>query len=243
MSDADLYELLQALGLVRIAEILKERLAFAQQNKWTIKRILKDLLTEERIYRQDRRLRGRIKRAHIPEQWTLETFPYDRQPGIDRQLINELAELDFVKTGTNLVFIALTGRGKSGLASSLLLKALLNGYTGMLQSTQEILDDLHRSIADRKTKYLLNKYSTMDVLVADEIGYLNLNDDQVNLFFKLMDNRYQRGKSTIITTNLGYDDWSPHFRNSPMVEPLKSRIKQRCVTITIDGPDLRSPAR
>lgn len=242
MSDTDLDGLLQALGLVRIAAILKDRLAFAQQNKWTYRRLLKELLAEELADRQERRLRSRINRARIREQWTLETFPFDRQTGVDRKLIYELAELDFVKAGTNIVFIGRTGVGKSGLASGLLLKALLNGHTGMMQSTQEILDDLNRSIADRKTKYLLMKLSNMDVLVADEIGYLHLNEDQVNLFFKLMDNRYQKGKSTIITTNLGYDDWGQHFKNAPMVEPLKSRIRQRCVTITIEGPDLRSPA-
>lgn len=242
MRDEELLDLLKELRLIRVAEILKARLAVCQKQKWSYKRLLRELLAEEQAYRHDKQLRSRIQRANIPEKWSLETFPFDRQPGVDRKQIYELAELDFVKTGENIVFIAAPGRGKTGLASGLLLKALLNGYTGIMQRTQDLLDDLHRSLADRKTKYLLNKLSRMDVLVCDELGYLCLNEDQANLFFKLMDNRYLKGKTTMITTNLGYDDWTSYFKNAPMVEALKSRLKQNCVTIKIEGPDLRSPA-
>jgi DNA replication protein DnaC len=238
--EIDLEQALQELRLVRAAAILKETLRVCQHESWSYKRLLRELVEQELAYRRQRALELRIERADIPEGWTLETFPFHLQPGVDRVRINELADLDFLRGGMNIVFIAKTGRGKTGLATSLLLKALLNGYTGLRRRVQDVLDDLHRSIADRRTKHVLNRLSRLDLLVADEMGYLCLNEDQGNLFFKLMDNRYRARKSTVITTNLGYDDWGSFLKNPAMTEALLSRLRQRCVTIEIEGPDLRA---
>jgi DNA replication protein DnaC len=240
-NDQDLDEAFRELNLLRMAEVARETLRRCQDGKWSYKRLLIELIAEEKSYRRERNLQSRITKANLPEKWTLETFPFDRQPGVDRTQFHQLAELDFINQGTNLVFIGRPGVGKTGLATSLLMKALLNGHTGSMHKTQDLLDDLHRSIADRKTRYLLNRFSKTDMLVVDELGYLCLNTDQANLFFKLMDNRYRNKKSTLITTNLGYDAWSEHLGNPAMVNALLSRLKERCVTIVIEGPDLRSP--
>lgn len=237
--DTDLEQLLKELGLTHMARILKETLRACQHETWTYKRLLRWLLEEEISSRKARALDRRIHRAAIPEKWTVESFPFHLQPGVSRAQIHQLAELDFVREGINIAFIGLTGVGKTGLGSSLLHKALLNGYTGIRQKMQDLLDDLHRSIADRRTKCVLNRLSRLDVLCADELGYLNLNEDQANLLFTLMDNRYRAKKSTIITTNLGYNDWGKFLKNAAMANALISRFRQRCVTIVIEGPDLR----
>lgn len=235
----DLEQGLEELRLTRMATILKDRLRLASEQNWSSKRLLKDLVEEELAYRREKVLAGRIRRAGLPDKWTLETFPFDRQPGVDKKQMYDLAELDWIRQAVNLVFIGPTGVGKSGLATSLLMKALLGGFTGLMMRTQDILNTLHESIADRKTKHLLNRFSKIDVLVLDELGYLTLNDDQCNLFFKLMDNRHLARKPTLITTNLGYDDWASNLNNAPMTKALVSRLKQRCKTIVIKGPDLR----
>lgn len=239
-SDQDLDASFRELNLLRMAEISRDVLRRCQDGKWSYKRLLAELIAEEKSYRKERILKTRIEKATLPEKWTLETYPFHLQPGVDRTQFQQLAELDFIKQGMNLVLIGTTGVGKTGLATSLLMKALLNGHTGAMQKAQDLLDDLHRSIADRKTRYLLNRYSKFDLLAIDELGYLCLNADQANLFFKLMDNRYSTKKSTIITTNLGYDAWGQHLGNPAMVEALLSRLKQRCVTILINGTDLRT---
>lgn len=240
MSESELVGPLRELGLLRMAEIITQRLRLSADNKWSCKRLLRELIEEESAYRRQRALGLRIQRANLPEAWSLETFPFQAQPGVDKKQIFELAELDFIRQGINLVFIGPAGVGKTGLASSLLLKALLNGFTGMMWKTQDMLDDLHRSIADRKTKYLLTRLSRLDVLLTDEMGYLCLNVDQINLFFKLMDLRYELKKPTLITTNLGYDEWGSFLKNPSMVAAMLSRLRQRCVTLVIDGPDLRA---
>lgn len=239
--DLDLEQGLKDLKLTRMAEKLQETLRVAQKEKWSYKRLLRHLVGEEQSSRKESALNRKIAYAWIPEGWTIETFPYHLQPGVDRAQINHLAELEFARQGQNLTFLGPTGVGKTGLGSGLLLKGLLNGFTGIRRKVQEVLDDLLRSIADHRTKYLLKRYSGLDILMCDELGYLNLNEDQANLFFTLMDNRHRARKSTIITTNMGYDEWGKFLKNAAMTSALVSRFRQRCVTIVIEGPDLRDP--
>jgi DNA replication protein DnaC len=124
------------------------------------------------------------------------------------------------------------------LASGLLLKALENGYRCQFVKAQNLFDEMYASLADRSTRQLLKRLARLDVLLIDELGYLNLKPEQSNIFFKLMEERY-RQPSTIITTNLVYDEWPNFLGSRPMVEALLSRLRHYCHTVVIDGPSLR----
>jgi DNA replication protein DnaC len=100
---------------------------------------------------------------------------------------------------------------------------------------------MYASLADRSSRKLIDRLMTIDILLIDEMGYLNLRPEQSNLFFKLMDERYVR-KSTIVTTNLDYDDWYAFLGKKEMVGALLSRLRHRCHTIRIEGPSLRAPS-
>src|SRR5438067_279760 len=130
---------------------------------------------------------------------------------------------------------------KSGIAIGLLRQACLNGYAGRFYNAQALFDELYASLADRSTTRLLKALSRMRPIVIDELGYLTLKPEQVNAFFRLMDQRYAR-VSTIITTNLDYPDWYDLFANKPLVDALLDRLRHHCITIRIDGPSLREPA-
>jgi DNA replication protein DnaC len=190
--------------------------------------------------KQEKALAWRIKNAKLPECLTLETFPFKIQTGVNRRQIKTFAELDFIPNAENIVFIGPTGVGKTGLASSLLLRALQNGYRGRFVRAQDLFDEMYASLADRSSRKLLNKLARLDLLVIDEMGYLNLRPEQTNIFFKLMEERYNR-RSTIITTNLEYDEWHEFLGNRSMVEALLSRLRHHCHTVRIDGPSLREP--
>lgn len=239
MSD-EIHELLRRLKLTRIAEILDEELAHAAQHGSSHQQMLTRLLRAQWHHKQQQALAWRIRNARLPELWTLESFPFDLQPGVDRRQIRTLAELDFVARAENIVFIGPTGVGKTGLATALLLKALENGYRVRFVRAQDLFDDLYASLADRSTRTLLRSLSRLDVLLIDEMGYLNLRPEQSNTFFKLMEERYRR-HPTLITTNLDYEEWHHFLGNRPMVEALLSRLRHQCTTLRIDGPSLRHP--
>lgn len=238
--DEHLDQLLKNLGLTKIREILDQELARVTKNQASYTELLSRLFQAQYLWKQERSMHYRIRNANLPERWTLETFPFKKQPGLQPKTIRELAQLDFIPRAENIVLIADTGRGKTGIASAILLKALENGYRGQFIKAQNLFDDMYASLADRSSRNLLNRLAHLDLLVIDELGYLNLRPEQCNIFFKLMDERYNK-KSTIITTNLVYDDWYGFLGNKKMVEALLSRLRHRCHTIHIDGPSLREP--
>lgn len=234
----DLEQLLKSLRLKRVAAILDDELRKADEAGLPVEKLLALLLRAEWEHRQESALTWRIKSAGMPEQWTLESFPFKKQPGVSQREIRTLAELDFVQKAENIVLVGPTGVGKTGLASGLLLKALQNGYRGAFVKAQDLFDEMYASLADRSTRKMLKHLARLDVLVIDEMGYLNLKPEQTNIFFKLMEERYRR-HPTIITTNLDYEQWHTFLVNKHLVDALLSRLRHQCHTITIKGPSLR----
>jgi DNA replication protein DnaC len=181
-----------------------------------------------------------LRDAQLPWPWTLQSFPFARQPGLNPTHIHTLAGLDFVRRNENLLLIGPTGVGKSGIAIGLLREACLNGYRGCFYNAQALLDELYASLADRSTARLITRLSRMSPLVVDEIGYMTMRTEQANAFFRLMEQRYNR-VSTIITTNLEpQSDWHSLFQNKSLVDALLDRLQHHCITIRINGPSLRT---
>jgi len=236
----EIAQLLKSLHLGRIAEILDEELANAEKASLSYQELLARLLRAQWHRAQENALAWRIDRAKIPEKWTLESFPFKKQPGVSQKQMRGFAELEFVTKAENIVFVGPTGVGKTGLASALLLKALQSGYRCRFVRAQDLFDEMYASLADRSTRRLLSYLARLDVLLIDEMGYLNLKPEQTNVFFKLMEERY-RQHATILTTNLAYEEWHNFLGNKALVEALLSRLRHQCHTVRIDGPSLREP--
>jgi len=237
----DLQQLLKLLRLRRISAIFDREMERAKTEKCGYSDFVARLLREEYHDQRERAIQARIDRAGIPEKWSLDSFPWDRQPGVDKRTIRDLAGLDFVRSGNNLVFIGGTDVGKTGLATGLLLSALRDGYRRYFLKAQDLFDELYASLADRSSRRYLDRLAHMDTVLIDELGYLTLRPEQTNLFFNLMELRYAAHRSTIITTNLDYEDWKGLLGNKHLTAALLSRIRHRCITIRIDGPSLRQP--
>jgi DNA replication protein DnaC len=237
----EIAQLLRSLRLTRIAEILDEQLAKAETKQASYQDLLAVLLRAQWHHHQESALAWRIRRAGLPEPWTLESFPWKKQPGVSQRQMRGFAELDFVAKAENLVLIGPTGVGKTGLASGLLLKALQNGYRGLFVRAQDLFDEMYASLADRSSRKLVHRLARVDLLAIDEMGYLNLRPEQTNVFFKLMEERYGGRKATLITTNLDFDEWHHFLGNKALVDALLSRLRHRCHTVKIDGPSLREP--
>ena len=240
MTRDEIEQLLKNLHLKRIAEVLDQELQNANEKQLSYDAFLVRLLRAQWHHRQETALSWRVRRARLPEQWTLESFPFRKQTGASRRQFRSLAELDFIPKAENIVLIGPTGIGKTGLASGLLMKAIQNGYRCLFVRAQDLFDEMYASLADRSTRKLLNQLIRVDVLLIDELGYLNLHPEQSNIFFKLLEERYRR-RPTLITTNLDYDEWHNFLGNKALVEALLSRLRHQCHTIRIDGPSLREP--
>ena len=163
----DINKLLTQLHFKGMADGLERILADADAEALPAREVVYRLLLEEWRYRQERSLAYRLAQAKLPWQWSLETFPFDRQPGVNAAQIKGLAGLDFIQRAENLVLIGPPGTGKSGLASGLLRQALINGYRARFYKAQDLFDELYASLADRSTSRLLNRLSRYDALLID----------------------------------------------------------------------------
>jgi len=235
----ELEQLLKSLHLKKVLALFDEALAKAEEDGLPVEKLWIRLMRAEWESRQESALAWRIKNARMPETWTLESFPFKKQPGVNQRQIRTFAELDFIAKAENIVFIGPTGVGKTGLCISLMLKALQNGHRALFIKAQDLFDEMYASLADRSSRKLLNQLARIDVLAIDEMGYLNLKPEQTNIFFKLMEERH-RHRPTIITTNLHYDEWHGFLGNKPLVDALLNRLRERCHTVKIDGPSLRA---
>lgn len=234
----DLEQLLQNLKLRAIAARFDELLAAAEAAGTPIPTFLTQLMRAEWEARQEDTLRRRIRRASFPEEWTLESFPFKLQTGVKERQIRTFAQLDFIPKAENIVFVGETGVGKTGLMIGLARKAVQNGYRALFIKAQDLFDEMYASLADRSTRRLLRTLARVDLLAIDELGYLNIKTEQTNIFFKLMEERHRR-KPTLISTNLPYPAWQDFLGNHALTKALLSRLRERCHTVTIEGPCLR----
>ena len=234
----DLQQLLSNLKLKTLAARFDEMLTAAEHHGTPIPTLVAQLLRAEWQARQEQALEARIDRAHFPEPWTLESFPFKEQKGVKERQIRTFAELEFIPRCENIIFIGETGVGKTGLMISIARKAVQNGYRALFIKAQDLFDQMYSSLADRSSRRLLKSLANVDVLAIDELGYVNIKPEQTNIFFKLMEERHHR-KPTLITTNLPYAAWQDFLDNPALTKALLSRLRERCHTVIIDGPCVR----
>ena len=163
----ELEQLLKNLRMKKTLEVYAEQLRAAEKDDLSYTDFLARLLRAEWHHQQEKILKARIERACLPGLGTLETFPYAKQPGVNRRQIRAFAELDFIPKAENIVLVGKTGVGKSGLAEGILLKALENGYRGQFIRAQDLFDDMYASLADRSSRKLLNRLAKFDVVAID----------------------------------------------------------------------------
>lgn len=201
-------------------------LKLAADQRFSHARLLTHILEEEwRIKRENARLR-RIKHAAIPEPLAIETYPFHKQPKLNKKKIMALYDsLSFMTDKQNIIWLGRTGRGKTGLAISFLTHAINHGYTGRYVLFAELIGELYRSGADHSQSKILKKYLAYDLILIDEIGFVEVEPAQVGLFFTLMQKRHKT-KPTLLTSNLGFSEWGSFLKNDHLTEALIDRLTE-----------------
>jgi DNA replication protein DnaC len=175
--DDNLDQLLRNLKLHKLRQILPDEVKKAMKAKTSYEELLVAVFRAQYQDQIERSIQSRIRHARVPEKWSLATFPFDRQPGVEARVIRQLGTLDFVGRAENLVLVGPPGVGKTGIATGLLLRALESGYRGRFLRAQDLFDELYASLADRSTRKLLDTLARVDVLLVDSCavpGYVEL---------------------------------------------------------------------
>jgi len=235
----ELEQLLKNLKLRRLLNVYDEQLQAAEKAQASFTEFVAGLLRAQWHERQKAHSNGGFTERICPNdgRWRRSLVaPAGREPQADAHVLPNSTLWPTRKPGVGRS----DRRGKTGLACGLLLKALQNGHRCQFVRAQDLFDEMYARWPTDRTRQLLNRLARLDVLLIDEFGYLNLKPEQSTPSSKLMEERYHR-HSTIITTNLGYDEWQNFLGNKSMVEALLSRVRHYCHTVTINGPSLRDP--
>ncbi|MFV2044493.1 MAG: ATP-binding protein [Anaerolineales bacterium] len=228
MNDTDrtLAEKLRYLRLGGLATHWDDYLKMAAKKNQSHNRLLHHVIDEEYRLKQENARRLRLQKARIPEELVIETFPFERQPRLNKKKIMALYDsMSYLKEFQNIIWLGGTGCGKTGLATSFLIHAIDHGYSARYVLFADLVGELYRSVADHSEEKVLRKYLRWDCLHIDEIGYVEVEPVQVGLFFTLMHQRHKK-KSTLITSNLGFSDWDSFLKNAYLTSALIDRLTE-----------------
>lgn len=231
--DDNIKKELQFLRLKTIMENWDTILADAKSRQPSYQRFLTDIIEKEYNDKKERARFARIKRANIPEILVMETFPFSKQPRLKKKLVLELYDsMQFITQKQELVFIGPTGCGKTGLATAFLIHAINQGYKGYFIEFGKLIHQLFQSRADYTQYKILKHLLTYEVLLIDEIGYETLDKEKAGLFFELLKARNKKN-TTIITTQLGFEEWDNFIQNKHLTAALLDRITVNCTVFNM----------
>jgi len=222
----ELIKMLKYLRLSVLIENWDRYLKIAAKGNYSHARLLEYVVSEEYQIKKENARKMRVRRAGIPERFVLETFPFLRQPKLNKKRIESIYDrFDYMTQSRNIIFIGPTGTGKTGLATAFLIHAINQGYNGLFISFSELVERLYQSIADNTQAKIVKKLLSYDCLLIDELGYIEIESVQVGLFFNLMQKRH-KNKTTLITSNLGFEKWTSFLKNDHLTAALIDRLTE-----------------
>jgi len=229
-------ELVQMLKYIHLTGLLANwdrYLALAQKGNYSHVRLLEYIITEEHKIKKENARKMRIQRARIPEKSVIETFPFNRQPKLNKKKIVGMYDaFDYIRKWRNVIFIGPTGVGKTGLATAFLIQAINHGHNGLFITFPDLVERIYQSVADHSESKVMKKFVAYDCLLIDELGYVEVEPVQVGLFFTLMHKRHKR-KTTLITSNLGFGQWSSFLKNNHLTAALIDRLTENSHVINM----------
>ena len=231
----ELAEILKYLRLGGLSAHWEDYLKLAAERGFSHARLLTHVLEEEYRIKRENARQLRLKHARIPEPLVIETFPFERQPKLNKKKIMALYDsLSYMRQSQNLIWLGITGCGKTGLATSFLIQAINQGYRGRYVLFADLIGELYAAVADHSENKILKKYLAFDCLLIDEMGYIEVEPVQVGLFFTLMHQRHKK-KPTLITSNLGFADWASFLKNDHLTAALIDRLTENSHVINMKG--------
>lgn len=216
-----------------------ERLAEeAISNKASYQDYLCCLLEQEVLARDENTRKERIAQAKFPAQKTLDTFEFEEIPGLNKKLVLKLFTGQYLQAGDNVVFIGGQGTGKTHLSIALGMQACSEGKRVRFFTVADLAHLLLEARDEKQLMKFQQQLSKYDLIILDELGRIEGSKDGANLLFGVLGSRYEQ-RSTIITTNLDFGDWSSVFMTKNLTAAVLDRLNHRCHLVEANGESYR----
>lgn len=235
----NLNALCRRLKLNYLDQQLETVLEAAKAGRYSAAETLEFALSIEVSNREARRIDIGMKVAHFESVKRLEDYDFSLMPALDESIIRDLARLEWVSTGANVLFLGPPGVGKTHLAIALGREAVKAGYSVSFVLASDLMDELEKSSRDNDLKRVMLKYTKPRVLIIDEIGYLPIRAQTAHLFFQLVSVRYKKHLSIVMTGNRPVSEWGLVFGDPTATSAILDRTLHHCEIVAIRGESVR----
>jgi DNA replication protein DnaC len=226
------------LGFRSPPETLRSLLEELTKTKASPAQVCERLFVIERRERDARNLKARTRMATLGSFKTLDLFDWNHPTSIDKLLYEQMYTLEFIEHAENALFRGSSGLGKTTLAQNLGLCALAKGYTVRFSTLAAALADLLKQESLPAFERRLKRYTLTDLLILDELGYLPCDSRSADILYNIISRRHEK-RSTIISTNLAFKQWSTIFPGAACLVALVDRFSQHCHVVDIEGESWR----
>ncbi len=226
------------LKMPRAIEVLDATLRRLEHGEMTALEAIEALLAEEFTLRESRRVKTALVRARLSTIKTLAGFDFSFQPSLDKNRIMALAELNFINRAEVLHLVGPPGTGKSHLSIALGVEAIRAGRSVYFTTLADLVGGLAKAEREGSLREKIRFLCRFALLIVDEIGYLPVTPGGGNLFFQLVNARYEKG-AMILTSNRGFAEWGEVFGDPVVATALLDRLLHHAIVIQIEGSSYR----
>ena len=217
---------LKELKLSTMARSLEASFRQARESGIDYEEFLVSLTTAELQARSENRLARRMREAKFPLLKPMETFDLEAVPELDIRVFRDLCGCDYIREKRNVIFSGRSGTGKTHMATALGIEACRNNYRTRFITCYGLVNELIEAREERVLQRILKRYARYDLLILDELGYIPFSKEGSELLFQVLAERHEKG-SVMITTNLGFADWTQVFGDPVMTAALLDRLTHK----------------
>ncbi len=229
---------LEYLKMKQMIVHLDEVIDFITKNNLSFVEGLTKLTSHEIDYKEANMIRSMVKVGAFPHYKELREFDFSFQPTINQQQILDFETLRFLENQENIVFLGSSGVGKTHLAVSIGIAAAKKRVSTYFIKCHDLIQQLKKAKLENRLDDRLKHFSKYKLLIIDELGYLPIEKEDSKLFFQLIDMRYEK-KSTILTTNINFNNWDDVFFDPIIANAILDRVLHHAHVVNITGKSYR----
>ena len=229
---------LEYLKLKQMITHLDDVIDFINSNRLSFVDGLIKLTGHEIDFKEANMIRSMVKVGAFPHKKEINEFDFEFQPSINREKILDFINLRFLEFKENIVFLGSSGVGKTHLATSIGIAAAKKRYSSYFIKCNDLITQLRKAKLENRLDARLKHFTKYRLLIIDELGYLPIDKEDSKLFFQLVDMRYEK-KSTILTTNINFNNWDEVFYDPVIANAILDRLLHHAHVVSINGKSYR----